>query len=287
MKPARFEYVRPTSVGAVLSALSRRPDDARILAGGQSLVPMLNLRLAQPGLLIDINGIPELNALVEEEAGLRVGATVRHADLLAHVVRSDGFPLLVSAMPFIAHQAIRNRGTVCGSLALADPASELPACALCLDAEITAASVRGRRFIMASEFFLGLYETALAPDEMIVEVFFPRSQTGWRFEFEEVARRHGDFALAGLASGVQAVDGIIKNVRLVLFGVADRPVRARAAEAELLGRSPADPAARKRAVEALSEMEILSSGEYPAEYKRHLAGVLLRRTLARHAGNPT
>jgi carbon-monoxide dehydrogenase medium subunit len=287
MKPARFEYVRPVSVEAALSALSERPDDARILAGGQSLMPMLNLRLAQAGLLIDINRISELNALVEDEGGLRVGATVRHADLLAHVARSDGFPLLASALPFIAHQAIRNRGTVCGSLALANPASELPACALCLDAEITAASVRGRRVIPASAFFLGLYETALAPDEMIVEVFFPRSQAGWRFGFEEVARRHGDFALAGLASGIQAVEGIIRNVRLIFFGVADQPVRARAVEAELIGKSPADPAARKRAVEALSEFEVISSDEYPAEYKRHLTGVLLRWALGRQTGNPT
>jgi carbon-monoxide dehydrogenase medium subunit len=283
MKPAPFAYIRPDSLDAALVALAERPDEARIIAGGQSLMPMLNLRLAQAGLLVDINRIPGLDVLSEEPAGLRVGATVRHADLLAHVARSDAFPLLAVALPLIAHQAVRNRGTVCGSLALADPASELPACALCLDAEITVASTRGRRVIPASDFFLGLYETALAPDEMIVDVLFPRAQADWRFGFEEVSRRRGDFAMAGLANGMNVVNGVIEQAHIVLFGVADRPVRATAAEDALTGERLAAPATQERALEALAAIEVAPSGEYSSAYKRHLLSALLRRALADHA----
>jgi carbon-monoxide dehydrogenase medium subunit len=283
MKPAPFEYFRADSLGAALSALAKRPDDARILAGGQSLMPMLNLRLAQPGLLVDINRIPGLNALTDEERGTRVGATVRHADLLDHAAGPGGHPLLARAMPYVAHQGIRNRGTACGSLALADPASELPACALCVDAEITVASVRGTRTVRASEFFVGLYETALEADEMIVDVLFPRPEPGWRFGFDEVSRRHGDFALAGMACAVCVRDGAVAEARIVLFGVADRPVRASAAEQALIGTPLGDLAAHRRATAALDEVDVEASGEYPTAYKRHLAAVLLRRLLSRHA----
>lgn len=286
MKPAPFAYVRPTSVEAALTVLAERPDDARILAGGQSLMPMLNLRLAPVGLLVDINRIPGLDSIAEEPEGLRVGATVRHADLLAHVVRSGAHPLLAAAMPFIAHLAVRNRGTVCGSLALADPASELPACALCLGAKITVASTQGRRVLPAREFFLGLYETALAPDEMIVDVLFPRADAGWRFGFQEVSRRRGDFAIAGMASATRSAGTVIDEARIVPFAVADRPVRASAVEEALTGVRLADPAARERAVAALARVEVVPSGEYPASYKRHLLSVLLRRTLADCGGIP-
>ncbi len=284
MKPAPFSYIRPASLDAALAALAERPDEARILAGGQSLMPMLNLRLAQAGLLVDINRIPGLDAISEEPAGLRVGATVRHADLLAYAARSNAFPLLAAAMPFIAHQAVRNRGTVCGSLALADPASELAACALCLNAEITATSTRGRRVIPASYFFLGLYETALALDEMIVDVLFPRADAGWRFRFEEVSRRRGDFAIAGIANAMRVVDGFVDQARIVLFAAADRPVRASAVEDALIGERLADPAIRERAVEALAEVDVMPSGEYPTVYKRHLLSVLLRKAFDDHRG---
>lgn len=283
MKPAPFAYIRPDSLEAALAILAERPDEARIIAGGQSLMPMLNLRLAQAGLLVDINRISGLDVLSEESGGLRVGATVRHADLLAHVNRSDAFPLLAAAIPFIAHQAVRNRGTICGSLALADPASELPACALCLDAEITAASTRGRRVIPASDFFLGLYETALAPDEMIVDVLFPRAQAGWRFGFEEVFRRRGDFAMAGIATGMNVVGGVIEQARIILFGVADRPIRAIAVEDALNNERLAAPTVQERALQTLTEIEVMPSAEYPSAYKQHLLSVLLQRALVEHA----
>lgn len=285
MKPSRFDYVRPASLDETLEHLAIHGDEARILAGGQSLVPMMNLRLAAPALLVDINRVLGLDRLVEDEAGLRVGATVRHAELMAHVSRSDAYPLLASALPFVAHGGVRNRGTVCGSLALADPASELPACALCLEAEIGVVSQTGRRVVPARDFFRGLYETALAPGEMIEEVLFPSATQGWRHHFEEVSRRRGDYAIAGLAAGLQVGEDRIADARLVLFALSDRPVRASAAERSLIGTAPGDKDAVRRAEAALVyEVEIIPSGEYTAAYKRHLASVLLRRALSAFAG---
>ena len=275
MKPARFDYARPETLADALALLDSHGDAARILAGGQSLVPMLNLRLAAPALLVDIGRLPGLDTIVEEERGIRVGALVRHADLLAFSGRTGRDELLAAALPFVAHQAVRNRGTVCGSLALADPASELPACALCLDAEMTLVSCGGRRVLSASDFFVGLYQTALRPDEMIVDVAFPRLAGEWRFAFEEVCRRHGDFAMAGLAAAFRVEDGIVAESRLAFFGVSDRPVRATLAEAAMSNRQVGDPTGAFD----LSDVEVLDSSEYSAGYKRHLMAVLLRRAV--------
>ena len=276
MKPARFDYVRPGSLDEALQALGHHGEEARILAGGQSLVPMLNLRLAAPAVLVDINRIPGLGQIAEEERGIRVGALVRHAELLRAVSSSASHPLLAAALPFVAHQAVRNRGTVCGSLSLADPASELPACALCLDAEITLASSEGRRVVGAADFFTGLYETAIRPGEMVTDVLFPRFPGGWRFAFEEISRRHGDFAIAGLAGAFRIVDGTVAESRLAFFGISDRPVRSFEAEAALVGARPGEQLGRL----AASDIEVLESNDYSAAYKRHLIGVLLRRAVS-------
>lgn len=281
MKPARFDYLRPHTLDEALGHLASHDGEARILAGGQSLVPMLNLRLATPSVLVDINRLPGLDVLAEEERGLRVGALVRHADLAAHVRNSGRHPLLAAALPFVAHQGVRNRGTVCGSLALADPASELPACAVCLDAEIGIAAAAGRRVVPAASFFQGLYETALEPAEMIVDVVFPRADPTWHFRFEEVARRRGDFAIAGLASAFRISAGLVAEARLVFLALGDRPARSVGLEGRLIGAAAADA---PRAFDSLREgdlaVEITDSGDYTAAYKRHLAAVLVRRALS-------
>lgn len=282
MKPARFDYARPDTLTEALALLAAHGEEARILAGGQSLVPMLNLRLAAPALLVDINRMPGLEAVAEEERGIRVGAIVRHADLLRFVSRSGSDPLLAAALPLVAHAAVRNRGTVCGSLALADPASELPACALCLGAEMTLVSVGGSRTVHASDFFAGLYATAIRPDEMIRDVLFPRYPEGWRFGFAEVSRRHGDFAIAGLAAAFRVAHGTVAESRLAFFGVADRPVRSPQAEAAFVGAGAGE--IPRAAVAA--DVPVLGSGEYSADYKRHLMSVLLRRVAAAPAQPP-
>lgn len=284
MKPAAFAYAAPRSLDEALALLAEYADEAQILAGGQSLAPMLNLRLAAPAILIDANRVPRLATIEESPEGLRVGAMTRQNALLDHVARAPDWSLLAQAIPHVAHRGIRNRGTIGGSLALADPAAEAPACALALDAVIRLASVRGERDVPAADFFLGLYETAREPDEMIVSVFYPRPAPGWTFAFDEVARRRGDYALAGLCAGLRVEAGFVRAARLVFFAVGEKPMRAEAAERALIGRNLADPAARAAACAAArSEVEIMSGGDCGVDYKRRLVGVLLERLIARIA----
>jgi carbon-monoxide dehydrogenase medium subunit len=286
MKPAPFAYCAPDNLEAALQLLAEHGDDAQILAGGQSLVPMLALRMASPAILIDINRIPELRRLQETEEGLRVGACVRHAEVLRHTEALPHWSLLAQALREVAHPGIRNRGTPCGSLALADPAAELPACAIALGAEIGLASARGLRRMPAEDFFLGIYETAREPDEMIVEVLIPRPDVAWRFGFEEVARRRGDYAIAGLCAGLRVEEEQIVEARLVFFGVADCPARALQAESLLAGGNPEDADLHATVVAAaMSEIVVAASGEYDPAYKRHLVGVLTGRMLGRLAGD--
>lgn len=214
MKPAPFEYHAPTSVEEACSLLGSL-EDAKVLAGGQSLVPLLNFRLARPAHLVDINRIPNLNRIYEQDGGVVVQALARQADVEDSDLVVQRCPLLAQAVRLVAHRVIRNRGTVCGSLAHADPASELPAVLLALNGHVVARSSRGSRIIPAVDFFTSVFETALAPDELLVEAWFPAS-TG-RFAIAEESRRHGDFALAG---------GVRYGDRLALFGVAPTPVLA-------------------------------------------------------------
>ncbi|MCG6122568.1 MAG: FAD binding domain-containing protein [Microvirga sp.] len=282
MKPAPFVYAAPRSLDEALALLAEYSDEAQILAGGQSLAPMLNLRLAAPEILIDVNRIPGLGAIEERPEGLLVGALTRQNALLDHVANARDWSLLAQAIPHVAHRGIRNRGTIGGSLALADPASEAPACALALDATIRLASLRGEREVPAADFFLGVYETAREPDEMIVSVFYPRPAPGWIFDFDETARRKGDYAMAGLAAGAVVEAGRVRDVRLVFFAVGEKPARAEAAERALIGADPADPGAREAAAAAArEEIEIMPGGDCGADYKRHLSGILLKRALAR------
>lgn len=283
MKPAPFEYHRPTSLAEAYDLLDRYGDDGRILAGGQSLVPTLNMRLVTPSALIDINRLPGLDTIRATPEGLHIGALVRQEALEASALVSEHAPLIAAAMPHVGHAAIRTRGTVGGSLALGDPAAELPACVVALDATIRVGSRRGRRDVAAADFFRGIYTTALGPGEIVTEVVVPNSAAGWRSGFEELARRHGDFALAGLAARARIERGAVGEARLVFFGVGTRPVRARAAEAVLVGRrvEPETLAAAGRSLDG--DLDPPGDIHGSPALRRHLCRVLLSRVVSRLA----
>ncbi len=281
MKPAPFEYHRPTSLAETFDLLDRYGDDGRILAGGQSLVPALNMRLATPRAIIDINRLPGLDAIRMTPEGLAIGALTRQESLAGSALLREHAPLLAEAAAHVGHEAIRARGTVGGSLALADPAAELPACAVALDASIEVTGRHGRRTVRADEFFRGVYTTALEPGEVVTALVVPPPGPGWRTGLDELTRRHGDFALAGLAARVRVEGDAVGEAWLVFFGVGPRPVRSRAAEAALAGRR-ADADALAAAGRAL-DRDLDPPGDVhgsPA-LRRHLARVLLARLVSR------
>lgn len=269
MKAPPFRYARPSTLEAALKLLAAEGEGARLLAGGQSLVPALNMRLLEPALLIDINGLSELTGIAETRTGIRIGALTRHAALGVSEIVARRTPLLTAAVPFIAHEAIRNRGTLGGSLAQADPAAELPACAVALDAELEIAGPRGGRRVAARNFFKGVYETALARDEILVAAEIP-AQRGASM-FLELARRQGDYAIAGLAGWAALRQGRIAEARLVFFGTDIRAVEAKAAAAALGTSLDAAVAALDRDLTPVADLNA------SAAMKRHLAGALLRR----------
>jgi CO/xanthine dehydrogenase FAD-binding subunit len=278
MKPAPFDYVDPRSLPEALDLLARHGDDAKILAGGQSLVPMLNLRLARPGVVIDINRVAGLDAVAVGDGLLHVGSLVRQRGLERWA--SARVPLLATVLLHIGHAAIRARGTVAGSVVHADPAAELPALLLCLDGSVTAESHRGRREIPATALFEGPLTTAVQPDEIVTETRWtlPAPAEGWGFH--EIARRHGDFALAGVTALLRVEDGRVSRARLALFGVGFTPVRAEAAEQTLVG---AAPTASQLAEAARLAAEGLDPGDdlhAPATYRRRVARTLAERALS-------
>jgi carbon-monoxide dehydrogenase medium subunit len=280
VKPAPFRYARPATAAEAVALLAAGGDGAKLLAGGQSLVPLLNMRLVRPAVLIDLNGARELERIEPApDGGLVLGALVRHADLAGAPLVRERAPLLAEAARHVGHAAIRNRGTLGGSLAHADPAAELPAALLALDADLGLLGSRGIRRVGAADFFRGLLATALADDELLAEVRIPPAPRGWGFA--EIARRPGDFALAGVAT---ALDGG-GRARVVGFAVADRPIRLRAVEAVVVA-APRDPAMPARAgAAAESDCDPVSDVHASAEYRRHLATVLaedaLRQAVAR------
>ena len=280
MKPVQFAYHRPASLDEALALMERYSPDGRILAGGQSLVPALNMRLAAPAALIDINRLPGLDGISLEPEGLVIGAMTRHEAVENSPLVARHAPLIAQAMPYVGHRAIRSRGTVGGSVALADPAAELPACLVALDAVIRVAGTGGKRETPAARFFRGIYTTDLAPSEIVTAVVVPSIQAGWRSHFVELARRQGDYALVGLATQCLVEGGVIKGARLAFCGVGPTPVRAQRAEATLLGRRPdADVSAEAgRALEA----DLDPHGDVHASpaLRRHLSRVLLGRVLA-------
>jgi len=268
VKPAPFAYRKARSVEEAIALLGTR--EARLLAGGQSLIALLNMRLATPALLVDINGIEGLGGIVLRDGMVEIGALVRHVEAEHSPIVAAQAPLIARALPHVGHVAIRNRGTIGGSLALADPAAELPACLLALGGEVEARGPRGTRRIAAEEFFKGLFETALAPDEMLTAVRVPAAGRDTRVGFAELSRRHGDYALVGLAASARVDGGRLAEVRLAFFGVGATPLRARGAEAALVDGDV------EAAVNAL-DLDPPDDAQATGAVKRHLAGVLLRR----------
>jgi aerobic carbon-monoxide dehydrogenase medium subunit len=252
MKAAAFNYVRAASLSEACELLAQHGEEARLIAGGQSLVPALNLRLLSPTILIDIGRVHELRHIELHDDILRIGAMTRHADLHHSPVIAREAPLLARAITHVAHAAIRTRGTIGGNLANADPASELPACMLALDATLVATGPTGSRRIAAADFFLGMFETALAADEILSAVEIPRARQDERFAFLELARRHGDYAIVGVACRAMIADGRFGELHVAYFAVGDRPVLAKAAAGALVGR-PLSPEAVAAAKELLDE----------------------------------
>lgn len=269
MKPAPFAYKKARSLEEAVALLGEHKD-ARLLAGGQSLIATLNMRLSQPSMLIDINGISGLGGTAHKNGKVETGALVRHVQAERSELIAKHAPLIARAIPHIGHPAIRNRGTLGGSIAFADPAAELPACLLALDGEIDAIGPKGKRTIRAQDFFQGLFETALGPQEILTAIRVPAVTKEARIGFAELARRHGDYAIVGLAASARGDGKKLSDVHLAYFGVGATPVRARKAEAALANGSVDD------AVAAL-DLEPQDDVQATGAVKKHLAGVLLRR----------
>jgi carbon-monoxide dehydrogenase medium subunit len=283
MKMAPFAYHRPENLEEAVAVLAEHGGDAKVLAGGQSLVPMLAMRLASPAHLVDLGRVPGLDRVADQGDAVEVGALVRQAAAEQDEVVRARVPLLAAALPWIGHRAIRNRGTVGGSLAHADPAAELPAVALALGATFVLAGPGGRGEVPASAFFTGFLSTAAADDEVLVAVRFPAVATDARHgaAVVEVARRHGDFALAGAACAVHlGDDGVVVDAAVALFGVAGTPVRVPAAEAVLRGEAPSAALVAAAGAAVVTAVDPPGDGHATAAYRRHVAGVVTRRALA-------
>lgn len=281
MKPPPFVHMRPASVDEALAMLAEHAPDARVLAGGQSLVPMMNFRLARPAVLVDVNRLPDLAYIADTGDYLAIGAMTRERTIENSDVVRATVPLLHEATLNIAHLPIRSRGTIGGSLCNADPAAEYPATILALDATLVARSVRGEREIAAKDFFDGVLSTTLEPDELLVEIRVPKSPPGSGAAFVEISRRHGDFALAGVAALIDFDGDRIANARLAACGVGAGPVRLSNAEAALRGQTPSDDVFIAAARAAAAEVDPDGDTHASADYRRRLAGVMTRRALAR------
>jgi aerobic carbon-monoxide dehydrogenase medium subunit len=285
MKLPPFDYEAPQTVSEAVELLAEYGDEASVLAGGQSLIPLLALRLARPAVLIDINGLDELSGVSSDDGWLAIGAMTREYVAEESERVAEAVPLLAAALPFIGHEAIRSRGTIGGSLAHADPAGELPAVARALDAEFVVRGPSGTRVIPAEEWFEGFLTTSRQPDELLEQVRFPIAGPGTGVSFQEVARRHGDFAIVGLAASMRLSDGVIGEARLALAGFSDVPVRATAAEDLLAGERPStglfDEAARLVTDDADPPADLQGS----SEYRKTVAAALVRRGLRAAAEN--
>lgn len=285
MKAPAFQYARPASVDDACALLAQHGGDARILAGGQSMFATLNLRLSAPSLLVDINRIPALGGIAADDGQLRIGALVRHAETAASTLVARQAPLVAMAMQHVAHPAVRNRGTTCGSLALADPSAEMPACAITLDAVLVLQSQDGgQRRVAAADYFLGLYETARRDEEMLVEVLFPARRDDEVFGFDELSRRHGDFALVGVALRARVEDGVIRALRMTTFATDPRPVVSRQAALIAEGERWSPALGEAIAAAAVRELDPDVNHAGSPEVKRLQAATLMRRVLASTLG---
>jgi aerobic carbon-monoxide dehydrogenase medium subunit len=285
MKLPHVDYEAPKTVSECVELLAEHLDEASVLAGGQSLIPLLALRLALPAVLIDINGINELSGVSATDGWVAIGAMTRDYVAEESGTVAGAVPLLAAALPLIGHEAIRSRGTIGGSLAHADPAAELPAVARALDAEFVVRSRSGERVIPAADWFEGFLTTSRRPDELLVEVRFPAAGRGTGISFQEVARRHGDFAIVGLAASLTLSEGAISDARLAFAGISDVPVRAAGAEDLLVGERPSaelfDEAAR-RATEGIDPPADVHGS---SDYRKKVAAALVRRGLRAAADN--
>jgi carbon-monoxide dehydrogenase medium subunit len=279
MKLSAFDYACPATVAEAVALLAAHGGDAKPIAGGQSLVPMLAFRLAAPTLLVDLRKLDELRDLTIGDRGVTLGAMVRWRDVLEHPRLRQAHPLLVAAVEHIAHYQIRNRGTVGGSLAHADPAAELPCIAVTCEAEIVALGPKGRRVVAAAEFFRGALQTALEPDEIITEIRFPAWPRDRRFGFREFARRRGDFALAAAAVCFDVVEQKFRNVRVGAIGAADRPMRLAAAERALEAHDMTEARIGAGAAAAAGAVELADDIHASGAYRKTLIGVMVERAL--------
>jgi carbon-monoxide dehydrogenase medium subunit len=285
MKASAFAYARATSVNDALELLATHGDRAKLLSGGQSLMPALNLRLITPELIVDIGGLAELRGIAIRDGVLHIGALTRHVDLLNSSEIAAHAPLLAEAVAHVAHPAIRNRGTLGGSLAHADPAAELPACMLALEATVVVRGRRGERRIAAGDFFQGIFQTALSAEELLVAVELPVARENSVYFFQEFSRRHGDYALAGLVAVAAVQAGIFSDLRLAFFAVGDRPILAEPATA--LINVPVTPERLSEASRALAdELHPHDDQQATATMRTHLARVLLERCITEMLGHP-
>ena len=279
MKAPAFDYVKPSALPEVFELLRQYGDDARILAGGQTLLATLNMRLSEPRLLIDITGLPGLSDIAVRDGRLHVGALVTHTAIEASPLVAEQAPLLAMAVPHIAHRAIRNSGTWGGSIAYGDPAAEWPCCLVALDGVVTVQGPAGTRRIAATDFFQDLYTTALQPDELVIGADLPVAARGDWFGFDELSRRHGDYAVAGLAVAARFDGTVATRVNLGLLGVGATPVRARRTEALLAGKVLDASAIEFAATTLKAELDPVGDLTSNADTKRHLASVLMKRLL--------
>ena len=280
MKPAPFSYARPASIEDVLAILAEH-DGAKILAGGQSLMPMMNFRMAQPDVLVDVNRIPGLSGIEVEADWLTIGAMVRHVDVKDSPAVASACPLIVQAYDHVAHETIRNRGTIGGNLAHADPASELPAVMLVVDSVLVARSLRGERRIAAEDFFVTALTPDLEQDELLVSIRVPVQPPARGFAIDEFALRKGDLALAGVVAALDRADGRCVGARIALFGVSDRAVRVEEAEGLLIGGTCASSEIAAAADAAVGTIEFEAGPGITADYRRSLTHTLICRTVAR------
>ena len=280
MKPAKFDYHAPTTLDEALELLGQHGADAKVLAGGQSLMPMMNLRLVRPAVVVDINRVAGLSGISESDGAVTVGAMTRQRDLGRSGAIRDAFPMMSAAIAHIGHFQIRNRGTIGGSLSHADPAAELPALCTALDAEFVVADSNGTQDMAAADFAIAPLITSLAPEQLLTEIRIPTLGDGWRWGFREVSRREGDFALVGAVAMLRNDgDGVCREARITMFAVGDAPARMPAAEASLVGRV-VDDAARREAAALVSEAVSPGSDIHAsAEYRTEVSAVMARRAL--------
>jgi aerobic carbon-monoxide dehydrogenase medium subunit len=288
MKARAFLYRRPDTVDEAVALLGEHAGGAQVLAGGQSLMPTLNMRLSSPDMLVDINRIAALQGIEDKGNAIRIGALVRHADVLASALVARRVPLLAMAIPYVAHMAVRNRGTTCGSLALADPSAEMPALAVILNADILLRKRGGSRTVPAREFFQGLYQTAREEVELIEEVRFPAAAPDEIFGFSELSRRHGDFATVGVIVRARRGQGrgqaCLKDIDVVIFGSEPTPLLCPSANGITINHDVADAALSETALGIVKDMSPIDSHQGRGETKRRQAAVLLKRVLKDMAG---